>query len=174
VSNHKIVEQLKNSKKDLAELAMIVDLLRNDLGKNAIPGSVHVSQHARIQQLPHLFHLVSDVRALVNDHVSAFQILCSLFPSGSITGAPKIAAMQYINSIEAVTRGIYTGSIGFFGLGSYAEFNVAIRTALIQGKNIYLNAGGGIVYGSDPEEEYWETIVKAKNLLKAYREITLQ
>lgn len=163
------VAALLSSAKDQAELAMIVDLLRNDLGKVAEPGSVKVKTHARLQSLEHVHHLVSDITATLRTEYTALDTLCALYPCGSITGAPKVAAMHYIARYEAQRRGIYTGSPGFFAPGGDATFSVAIRTATILNQTMYFQAGGGIVYQSEASAEYQETLVKAASLYSAYQ-----
>lgn len=163
------VAELLSSAKDQAELAMIVDLLRNDLGKVAEPGSVKVKTHARLQSLEHVHHLVSDITATLKAEYTALDTLCALYPCGSITGAPKVAAMQYIARYETQRRGIYTGSPGFFAPGGDATFSVAIRTATILNQTMHFQAGGGIVYQSEPNAEYEETLAKAASLYSAYQ-----
>ena len=159
-------EELRRSPKDDAELSMIVDLVRNDLSKIAVPGSVIVPQHARLESLAQVHHLVSDVTATIPQGVDVLHILDAMFPCGSITGAPKIAASQSIAHLERTTRGIYTGAIGCFG-ASFATFNVAIRTATVTPDNIFYQSGAGIVWDSVPEKEYAETLAKAQGLVDA-------
>ena len=160
--------ELLNSYKDHAELAMIVDLERNDLGKIAKTGSVEVIEHARLETLPQVYHLISDIKCVLKQDIKLSTIIKSLFPSGSITGAPKIAAMNYISDLENTSRGIYTGAIGYFGTQGHLKFNVAIRTALSKNSNLYFQSGGGVVLDSDPENEYQESITKAKGIYLSY------
>lgn len=149
---------LQQSVKDLAELSMIVDLERNDLGRICRPGSVTVKGHASLLELPALYHLYTEVSGLLARPAAA--ILPALFPGGSITGAPKIRAMQIISELEEQHRGVYTGAIGWIGLDGECEFNVAIRTLQRLEERWYLSTGGGIVHDSDPAEEYLETLHK--------------
>jgi len=153
--------ELENSEKDRAELAMIVDLIRNDMGKVAKLGSVEVLKHCRVDSLSYVHHLVSDISCILKADVDLVDVIKALFPCGSITGAPKIAAMQQISKLERTTRGVYTGAIGFIGTNGLAKFNVAIRTALRRRDEIIFQTGGGIVYDSDPQLEYEETLAKA-------------
>lgn len=163
----KIQNELKNSSKDLAELAMIVDLMRNDFGKIAKIGSVEVKEHARLESYAQVHHLVSDIQANVKAEIGLLEIFKAIFPSGSITGAPKIAAMKIISELENCPRGVYTGAIGYFAEDSFC-FNVAIRTATIKNNLLYFQAGGAIVLDSNAESEYEETINKALSFLLAY------
>jgi para-aminobenzoate synthetase component 1 len=155
------------SAKDRAENVMIVDLERNDLGRVADIGSVRVTELAAMQELPSVFHLVSTVEARLRDDRDAIDLLLAAFPGGSITGAPKIRAMQIIDELEPVARGVYTGAIGRFGYDGSLDLNIAIRTAVCVAGAAYVQAGGGIVADSDPEAEYQETLDKARVLLAA-------
>lgn len=159
--------ELENSEKDKSELLMIVDLERNDLGKVCKTGSVKVTELFSIEEYPTVFHLVSTVEGELRDDVSALECIESAFPGGSITGAPKIRAMQVIDELEPTQRNIYTGSIGYIGFNDDADFNIVIRTILQKGENAYFQAGGGIVWDSDKEFEYEETLHKARALVKA-------
>ncbi len=159
--------ELLASAKDRAENVMIVDLERNDLGRVADIGSVRVTELAALQELPSVFHLVSTVEARLRDDRDAIDLLLAAFPGGSITGAPKIRAMQIIDELEPVARGVYTGAIGCFGYDGSLDLNIAIRTAVHAGGTAYVQAGGGIVADSDPEAEYQETLDKARVLLAA-------
>lgn len=161
--------ELKKSEKNLAELSMIVDLMRNDLSKIAKRGSVKVIEHARLETLPTLHHLVSDIQCQSREDLTFIDIIKATFPSGSVSGAPKIAAMKCISHLEKSTRGVYCGAIGYLGLGGAFKFSVAIRTALLREKKIYISAGGGIVADSIPSEEYQESLLKAKAMLVACR-----
>lgn len=155
-------KQLVESSKDLAELAMIVDLERNDLGQISEVGSVTVSEHAALKEYSNVFHLVSKVQGNVLSNFDFIDIFRALFPSGSITGAPKIAARKFIAKMEHSIRNIYTGAIGIILPDGDFEFSVAIRSGVIVNNILYFNAGGGITYNSNPEQEYIETLTKAK------------
>ncbi|MBX7137173.1 MAG: anthranilate synthase component I family protein [Oligoflexia bacterium] len=162
--DQRLVRELHGSVKDRAELAMIVDLIRNDLGRIAEVGSVRVKEHARIESLSYVHQLVSDISATLLSGRSFTQILAALFPCGSITGAPKIAAMRNITSLERCARGIYTGGIGYLATNGDFRLNVAIRTAVVNSSTVTFSAGGGIVWESDPQEEYCESLAKAAGL----------
>ncbi len=172
--------ELLTSEKDLAENTMIVDLLRNDLGRVCEYGSVEVEKLCDLEEHPTLFHLVSTVSGELNENTKPSDILRALFPCGSITGAPKISTMKIIDEIEPTPRGLSMGAIGYylpssFGLEnsplstlhSRLDLSVAIRTMVIRGQTATFNVGGGIVIDSDPEAEYAETLTKAKALLEA-------
>ena len=158
---------LANSPKERAELLMITDLLRNDLGMVCEFGSISVPELARVESFAQVFHLVSTVKGTLRpeiDHAAAFR---SCFPGGSITGAPKKRAREIIAELEPFPRGIYTGALGYFGFNGESEFNIIIRTAIQQGDNISFHAGAGIVADSVPELEYDETLHKASGLLRS-------
>jgi para-aminobenzoate synthetase component 1 len=152
--------------KERAEHVMIVDLERNDLGRVCRIGSVRVDAFARLHSFPTLHHLVSEVSGDLRPGVTLAEVVRATFPGGSITGAPKIRAMQIIDEIEPVARGFYTGAIGFIG-GDDAAFNIAIRTAVASPGVLTYHAGGGIVADSVPTREYDETLLKAQPFLRA-------
>ncbi len=158
--------ELKNSEKDAAELLMIVDLMRNDLGKISQPGSVEVACLKKAESFSHVHHLVATITATLLPNISPLQAVMACFPPGSITGAPKHKAMEIIQELETSPRGIYTGAIGFISASGEAVFNVAIRTALFHQQQLVLGSGGGIVFDSHPESEFEEILIKAKNFLQ--------
>lgn len=160
-------EKLLNSDKDKSELLMIVDLERNDLNRVCIPGSVKVTENFAIEEYATVFHLVSTVIGELKPDLNISDLLKSVFPGGSITGAPKIRAMEIIDELENSSRGLYTGSIGYIGLDEKCDFNIVIRTAMHKDGEFHLGVGGGITCESDPESEYEETLQKAKAILKA-------
>lgn len=157
--------ELKTSQKEIAELIMITDLLRNDLGKICQYGSVQVNELLKIEIHPHIFHLVSTVQGQLKPELSHIQSLAACFPGGSITGAPKIRAMQIIDELEPTARGIYTGAHGYIGFNEESQLSITIRTAICKDKKIWFQTGAGIVADSIPEAEYDETIAKAKGFL---------
>lgn len=159
-SDYKNMVELKNSVKDIAELNMIVDLERNDLGKFCYYGTVKVAEHAVIEKYARVFHSVSTVTGQIKKGTDISDMLKAAFPGGSITGAPKIRAMEIIDEMEPTARGVYTGSIGYVGIDSTIDLNIVIRTFVIKGNKFYYNVGGGIVEDSVPEEEYTETLDK--------------
>jgi para-aminobenzoate synthetase component 1 len=156
-----LAAELVGDEKERAEHLMIVDLLRNDLGRIAALGSVRVDDFARVVSLPTVHHLVSTVSAEARSEVGVAALLRATFPGGSITGAPKIRAMQIIDELEPVRRGPYTGAIGAFGAGGAVELAIAIRTALVHRGRLTLHVGGGVVADSRPERELEETEEKA-------------
>jgi para-aminobenzoate synthetase component 1 len=153
--------------KDDAEHVMIVDLLRNDLGRVAVTGSVRVDRLGYLVELPHLFHKVSTVSATLRDDVGLAALLRATFPGGSITGAPKLRAMEIIEELEPAPRGPYCGAIGLFGAGGAIELAIAIRVAVLAGDALRLHVGGGIVADSTPEGELAETEDKAAGWRRA-------
>jgi para-aminobenzoate synthetase component 1 len=165
---------LLKSPKDEAELSMIVDLLRNDIGKVCVSGSVKVREHKRLESYRYVHHLVSIIDGRLSPKKGIADILRATFPGGSITGCPKIRAMELIEELEPHCRHIYTGSIGYLGIYGQMDLNIAIRTLIIKASRCYYGAGGGIVYDSVPEKEYEETMHKAKAflMLKFYRSKT--
>lgn len=151
---------LLNSEKDRAENLMIVDLMRNDLGKVCKIGSVKVPELFAIEAYPTVFHMVSTVTGELLDTCDAVGCITAAFPGGSITGAPKVRAMEIIDELEPNRRHIYTGSIGYLGFDGDMDMNIAIRTILMQGDRASYQVGGGIVWDSVPEKEYRETLDK--------------
>ena len=164
LEDEQLKEELWLSEKDQAELLMITDLERNDLGRVCQAGTVRVKELRRIESYAQVHHSVSVIQGLLRDNISHTEALCQSFPGGSITGAPKIRAMQIIQELEKDPRHIYTGSIGYFSYHQKSQFNIAIRTLTIEDHRAVFHAGGGIVADSDPEEEYEETLIKARGL----------
>jgi anthranilate/para-aminobenzoate synthase component I len=159
--------ELLHSEKEQAELNMIIDLERNDLARVCVPGTRTVSQPRTIEAHPTVFHAVATVGGQLRDDVSLCEVLKAMFPGGSITGAPKVRAMQIIEQLEPTARGLYTGSIGYIGVDGSVCLNIAIRTIIITNRRAYVQTGGGIVADSDPQAEWDETITKARALLAA-------
>lgn len=159
--------ELWNSEKDRSELVMIVDLERNDLGRVCRAGSVRVPELYRLEEYATVFHLVSTVTGELEHDRDLSDLLAAAFPGGSITGAPKIRAMEIIEELEPVRRGIYCGSIGYLGFDGDADLNIVIRTLLFKEGKIYFQVGGGITIDSVPDAEYLETLDKALALVKA-------
>jgi len=159
--------ELLASEKDNAELAMIVDLLRNDLGRVCRYGSVRVTDPRRLETHPTVFHLVATVEGRLRAGVGPAGLLRATFPGGSITGAPKIRAMEIIDELEPLARGPYTGCIGTVAVGGACEWNIVIRTVVCNAGAAHVQAGGGIVADSRPQAEYRETLDKARALLEA-------
>jgi para-aminobenzoate synthetase component 1 len=157
-------DELSASIKDRAELIMIVDLERNDLGRICRYGSIRVDEPLAIESFAQVHHQVATVSGRLRPDSGPIDVVRALFPGGSITGAPKIRAMQIIDELEPSRRSLYTGAIGYFGRNGSSAFNIAIRTMLIEGDRVRFQAGGGIVADSDPQTEYGETLHKAAGL----------
>ncbi len=160
-------EELSRSEKDQAELLMIVDLERNDLGKVCQPGTIKVDGLYGLETYVSVIHQTASIEGRLAEGRNAVDCIKAMFPGGSITGTPKIRAMEIIDELETVSRGIYTGSIGYIGFDGRADFNIAIRTMKIRDSEITFNVGGGIVWDSDPISEYNETLLKAKAIFEA-------
>jgi anthranilate synthase component 1 len=153
--------------KERAEHIMLVDLGRNDVGRVAEVGTVEVNELMAIERYSHVIHIVSNVRGKLAPGKSAFDLFVSSFPAGTVSGAPKIRAMQIISELEPEKRGLYAGAIGYFSFNGNLDTCIVIRTIVMQGKKAFINAGAGIVADSDPESEYQETLNKARAMLKA-------
>lgn len=157
--------------KERAEHIMLVDLGRNDAGKVAAPGSVHVPRLMEIERYSHVMHIVSHVEGILRDDNDCFDLFTSSFPAGTVSGAPKIRAMEIISELEPGQRGPYAGAVGYFGFNGNMDFCITIRTITISNNRISIQAGAGIVADSDPEEEYKETIRKASATFNAIERV---
>jgi para-aminobenzoate synthetase component 1 len=157
---------LQHSNKDQAENLMIVDLLRNDLGKSCIPGTIDVPELFKVESFPKVHHLVSTITGELPEGKDAISLLSGCFPGGSITGAPKYRAMEIIEELEPDPRGIYCGSIGYIGSDGNMDTNIAIRTMIHRNGQINFSAGGGIVSDSDMESEYQESLDKVSAMFE--------
>lgn len=160
-------ERLIHDPKELAEHVMLVDLGRNDIGRVSVGGSVHVNEFQVIERYSHVMHIVSNVRGRLAPGRDAFDLLAATFPAGTMSGAPKIRAMEIINEMEPARRGLYAGCVGYFAYGGNMDQAIAIRTFVAKGTSLYIQAGAGIVYDSVPEREYQECWNKARALLRA-------
>jgi para-aminobenzoate synthetase component 1 len=165
--DHGMRHELETSFKDDAELSMIVDLLRNDIGKVCAAGSVHVSEHKRVEAYENVYHLVSVVRGDLDEGKSAVDLIRATFPGGSITGCPKIRSMEIIDELEPVRRHIYTGSIGYLGFCGTMDLSIAIRTATVADGRLVFSVGGGVVFDSKASDEFEETLHKGQTLISA-------
>jgi len=163
-------KHLKASTKEMAEHLMLVDLGRNDLGRVSEYKSVKVERFAFVERYSHVMHLVSRVQSRLKPGRSAMDLLRATFPAGTLSGAPKIRAMQIINELEPETRGPYGGCLGYFGFDGDMDMCITIRTIMLHKNKMYLQAGAGIVKDSNPAREYEETVNKSKALLKAIEE----
>ncbi len=158
---------LLNDKKELAEHLMLLDLGRNDVGRVSKIGSVKITESFVIEKYSHVMHIVSNVKGKLSEGISNVSALLSGLPAGTVSGAPKIRAMEIIDELENTKRSIFGGGVGYFGATGNMDFCIAIRTAILKDKNLYLQAGGGIVFDSDAETEFQETVNKSKALIKA-------
>lgn len=165
----RLQNELRNSEKDKAELLMIVDLERNDIGKVSTIGTVKVPELFVIEPYANVSHLVATVTGKLKDELDSIDVIKATFPGGSITGAPKIRAMEIIDELEPTQRNVYTGSIGYIGFNGDMDLNIGIRTIIKNDEDVYFQVGGGITWDSNPEEEYQETLDKAQSIMKALR-----
>jgi anthranilate synthase component 1 len=161
----RLAKELLEDPKECAEHVMLVDLARNDLGRVCSPSTIKVEEFMRVENYSHVMHIVSEVTGQLDKHVNPIEAFFASFPAGTVSGAPKIRAIEIIDSIEPERRGPYAGAVGYFDISGNFDTCIAIRTAFFKNKNIYLQAGAGIVADSDPSTEYLETIHKAKALL---------
>ena len=164
-----LAEELMKSPKDRAENIMIVDLERNDLGRVCRYGSVKVTELAILEVYATVFHLTSTVTGRLKEDKGVVDLIKATFPGGSITGAPKVRAMEIIDELEPTRRSIYTGSIGYIGFNGDMDLNIAIRTFIVKGKKAYFQVGGAVVYDSDPEAEYQETLHKVRAMIESLK-----
>lgn len=169
--DRRLAEELTASDKDRAENVMIVDVLRNDLGRVCEPGSIHAPSVCELEVFPQVYHLTSTINGKLREEHDAFDLLHACFPGGSITGAPKIRAMEILESLEPVRRHVYTGAIGWIDWDGDADWNIAIRTACVTRDAIVFGVGGGITADSDPDAEYRETLAKAEGLRLAFSRV---
>jgi aminodeoxychorismate synthase component I len=167
MEDHALMDNLRLDAKERAEHLMLVDLARNDLGRVCDYGSVHVEEFMTIEQYSHVAHLVSEVVGILRPACSTPDLIRSVFPGGTITGAPKIRCMEIIEELEPVRRGPYTGSLGYVSWTGDVDFNILIRTMVLTQQRAYLQVGAGIVADSDPRREYQETLYKAQALFEA-------
>ncbi len=159
--------QLLGDPKERAEHIMLVDLARNDVGRVAEFGSVRVTEFMQVERYSHVMHIVSNVVGHLRSDCSAFDAVRSTFPAGTVSGAPKIRAMQIISELEKTRRGCYAGAIGYFGFNGNVDSCIALRCAVLKNGHAYFQAGAGIVSDSDPQREYEETVIKARAMMKA-------
>jgi anthranilate synthase component 1 len=162
--------ELRNDEKERAEHIMLLDLGRNDIGRVSQPGTVEVSQMLEVERYSHVMHLVSHVSGRLREGMTSFDALRACFPAGTVSGAPKIRAMEIVAELEGERRGTYAGAVGYFGFGHNMDTAIAIRTMVVKNGIAYIQAGGGVVYDSDPEFERLESFQKASALLRAIEE----
>ncbi len=160
-------EELKKDPKEIAEHIMLVDLGRNDVGRVAEKGSVDVTELMAVERYSHVMHMVSNVEGNLVNGLDAFDVLRACFPAGTVTGAPKVRAMEIIDELEPIKRGPYAGAVGYFSYSGNMDTCITIRTLIIKDGKVYVQAGAGIVADSVPEREYTETVNKAMGMMKA-------
>jgi anthranilate synthase component 1 len=162
--DHRLERELLGDPKEAAEHVMLVDLARNDVGRTALPGSVVVDPYKTIERYSHVMHMVSGVTADLRPDLDAFDLFAAAFPAGTVTGAPKLRAIEIIDELEPVSRGLYSGSIGYFGHGGGMDQAITIRTMVFEDGRYSYQAGAGIVADSDPSTEHHEVLSKAAAL----------
>ena len=165
--DEKLEQELLADPKECAEHLMLVDLGRNDVGRVAKGGSVEVKDLLEIERYSHVMHIVSGVHGTIDDGVDQFDVVAACFPAGTVSGAPKIRAMEIIDELEPEKRGPYAGSVGYFGFSGNMDFCITIRTFIMKGNDLWVQAGAGIVADSDPLYEFEETVNKSKGLRRA-------
>jgi anthranilate synthase component I len=166
-SDQQLADELQHDPKERAEHVMLVDLGRNDVGRVSAPGSVQVTQFMEIERYSHVMHLVSNVTGQLRPELTPYDALRAGFPAGTVSGAPKIRAMEIISELEGTQRGVYAGAVGYFSHSGNLDTAIALRTMVMQDGRAYIQAGGGIVADSQPAEEYSESLNKARALLRA-------
>ena len=159
-----LANELLNDQKEISEHRMLLDLARNDVAKVSISGSLNVTEKMIIEKYSHVMHIVSNVEGDKLDNVDYLEALLSGFPAGTVSGAPKIRAIEIIDELENDKREVYGGCVGYFSSDGTMDTCITLRTAIIKDKKMYVQAGGGIVADSNPENEYQETVNKAKAL----------
>ena len=162
-----VAQELLADPKERAEHVMLIDLGRNDVGRVAVPGSVRVTEQMVVERYSHVMHIVSNVEGRVSAGHDALDVLKASFPAGTVTGAPKVRAMELIDELEPVRRGVYSGAVGYLGFNGDMDMAIAIRTAVVKAGTLHVQAAAGIVADSDPQCEWQETQHKARALLRA-------
>jgi len=167
IEDTELEKEMLNDEKEKAEHTMLVDLARNDLGRICCPGTVRVSDFMKVEKFSHVMHLVSEVEGKIQPNKNAFDVLEACFPAGTVSGAPKVRAMEIIDELEPHCRGPYAGAVGYIGFNGNMDTCITIRTIIFKGNQAYVQAGAGIVADSIPEREYKETLNKSKAMLEA-------
>ena len=171
--DEKLAKELLKDEKERAEHLMLLDLGRNDVGRVAQPGSVKVTEKMVIERYSHVMHIVSNVEGIIDPNFDAMDALAGGFPAGTVSGAPKIRAMQIINELEMVKRGIYAGAVGYFSANGSMDTCIVLRTAIVKDGMMYIQSGAGIVADSNPDSEHQECINKAQALVRAAEEAVM-
>jgi len=159
--------------KELAEHLMLLDLGRNDTGRVSKIGTVHPTEEFIVERYSHVMHIVSNVVGQLRDNEDALSALLAGLPAGTVSGAPKVRAMEIIDELEPEKRGVYGGGVGYFSAGGDMDMCIALRTAVLKDGKLYIQAGGGVVYDSDPEAEFMETVNKSRAIRKAAEDASL-
>jgi anthranilate synthase component 1 len=167
VKDQRMARELLSDEKERAEHAMLVDLARNDIGRVSNFGTVNVAEYMKVQRFSHVQHIVSRVVGTLRDEYNSFDVLRASFPAGTVSGAPKVSAMEIIEESETTRRGPYAGAVGYFSRNGDSDFAITIRTLVVDGKRGIIQVGAGIVADSQPEREWYETEHKAGALMKA-------
>lgn len=158
---------LKSDPKEIAEHVQLMDLGRNDIGRVSKTGTVKVTENMNIERYSHVMHIVSNVEGQMKDNLTAMDVLKATFPAGTVSGAPKVRAMEIINELEPTKRGVYAGAVGYLGFNGDMDVAIAIRTGVIKDQTLFVQSGAGIVADSIPENEWIETQNKAMAILKS-------
>jgi anthranilate synthase component 1 len=164
-----LADELLEDPKERAEHVMLVDLGRNDLGRIARIGSVQVNQLMVVERYSHVMHLVTNIQAQLSEGKDCFDVLRATFPAGTLSGAPKVRAMEIIDELEPTRRGPYGGAVGYFSYTGNMDLCITIRTILVKNGKIFIQVGAGIVADSDPDTEYQETVNKGQGMMQAIR-----
>jgi anthranilate synthase component 1 len=167
VSDEKHAQEMLNDPKERAEHVMLIDLGRNDLGRVCDYGTVRVTEMMFVERYSHIMHIVSNVEGRLRAGLTAFDLLRATFPAGTLSGAPKVRAMEIIEQLEGTRRGVYGGAVGYFSYDGSMDTCITIRSALMQGNRVYFQSGAGVVADSVPETEYEETLHKARAMAMA-------
>ena len=170
VEDKKLEDDLLADPKEIAEHLMLLDLGRNDVGRVAETGTVRVTEQMVIERYSHVMHIVSNVEGRIRPGLDALDALIAGFPAGTVSGAPKVRAMEIIDELEGARRGVYAGAVGYFAANGAMDTCIALRTAVVKDGTMYVQAGGGVVADSDPEAEYQESCNKARALIRAAEE----
>jgi len=165
--DQRLAEELLADPKECAEHLQLLDLGRNDTGRVAVTGSVRVTENMQIERYSHVMHIVSNVEGRLRPGLSALDVLRASFPAGTVSGAPKVRAMEIIDELEPSKRGIYAGAVGYLGVNGDMDLAIAIRTAVVKDGMLYAQAGAGIVADSVPDNEWMETLNKARAVVRA-------
>ena len=164
--DEQLAKELLSDEKERAEHVMLVDLGRNDLGRVATPGSVEVKSLMHVEKYSHVMHIVSIVTGHLREDKTIYDAYRAVFPAGTVSGAPKVKAMELVSSLETERRGVYSGSVGYFSFSGSLDTAIAIRTLVVKGGRLYCQAGGGIVYDSEPVAEYEESMNKLGSVIR--------